>query len=204
PAVRVREFTRVRAAGMVWPAVPSALVTCRPGTAMNPEPAGPPPGDPPNPQPPAGAAPEPAPPPLPEALPADEPPLPHPPAPAREGPDADPRLHVPGHHPQPLPALPPARRGEDRRPRRPGLLPQAVPRARHGRGLRLLGRGVLRPARVRPAGPGAPQVRGGARPRLPVRLRAVHRARAAHLRRPGRGHHRVQPEVPDVLRRVRP
>ena len=48
-----------------------------------------------------------------------------------------------------------------------------------------------------------PQLRRRARQGLPVRLRPVHRARAAHLRRPGRDHLVVQPEVPDVLRRQR-
>ena len=36
--------------------------------------------------------------------------------------------------------------------------------------------------------------------RLPVRLRPLHRARAAHLRRAGRDHLLLQPALPDVLR----
>ena len=45
-----------------------------------------------------------------------------------------------------------------------------------------------------------PRVRRRARQGLPVRLRPLHRARAAHLRRPGRDDLVVQPALPDVLR----
>ena len=46
-----------------------------------------------------------------------------------------------------------------------------------------------------------PQYRRRARQGLPVRLRPLHRARAAHVRRPGRDHLVVQSALPDVLRR---
>ena len=47
-------------------------------------------------------------------------------------------------------------------------------------------------------------LRHRARQGLPLRLRPLPRARAAHLHRPGRDHLELQPEMPDVLRRVGP
>ena len=59
---------------------------------------------------------------------------------------------------------------------------------------------LVRPDGVQPARQGARRVRRRAGQGLPLRLRPLHRARAAHLRRAGRDHVVVQPEVPDVLR----
>ena len=65
-------------------------------------------------------------------------------------------------------------------------------------------RAVVRPDGVRAAGAHARRVRRRAGQGLPARLRPVHRARAAHLRRRAGDHVVVQSDLPDVLCRQRP
>ncbi len=100
--------------------------------------------------------------------------------------------------------MPAGSAGQDRRPRRPRVLPQALPRARRASRLRLLRRLAVRPAPLQRAGEDPGALRDGARGGLPARLRPLRGPRAAHLPRPRGADLVLQPELPDVLRVERP
>jgi len=103
-----------------------------------------------------------------------------------------------------LPGVQGRRRRTGEHPRRQGVPAQTLPRTRRVRGAGLRrradvpGLGAVQQARHHPA-----DLPDRGQGRLPLGLRAVPGAQAARLPRHHRGQHRLQPGLPDLLRRLR-